>query len=430
MSFITRLQHAWSVFANRDPTDGYSSSYVGYSTYYKPDRVVLLPSNEQSIVNSVITRIAIECSSLKIEHVRVDENHNYVETIDDSLNQCLNVEANVDQSGRKFIQDTVLDLLDEGTIAIIPTKWDISESNPTVQIKELRAGKILQWYPDRVQVRLYNEDTGKKEDVIVKKKFAAIVENPLYPVMNAPNSTGRRLIRTQNMLDKMNANNTSGKLDLIIQVPYSFKSPIMKQRAEERHKEIEMQLKDSKYGIGYIDSQEKVVQLNRPLENNLQSQIEYLTTQYYGQLGITDEVMKGTADPQVMQNFYIRTIEPIMAAIRDEMVRKFLSKTARTQGQYIMFWNQPFKYISIDNVGDTFDKLRRNEIITSNEGRGFLGMKPIMDQNADNLSNPNMPEQDQSADSEMPVDENGNPLVDENGQQYEEEIQNGSQEVY
>lgn len=430
MSFITRLQHAWSVFANRDPTDGYSSSYSGYSTYYKPDRVVLLPSNEQSIVNSVITRIAIECSSLKIEHVRVDENHNYVETIDDSLNQCLNVEANIDQAGRKFIQDTVLDLLDEGTIAIVPTKWDIIESNPTVQIKELRAGKILQWYPDRVQVRLYNEDTGKKEDVIVKKKFAAIVENPLYPVMNAPNSTGRRLIRTQNMLDKINANNTSGKLDLIIQVPYSFKSPIMKQRAEERHKEIEMQLKDSKYGIGYIDSQEKVVQLNRPLENNLQSQIEYLTTQYYGQLGITDEVMKGTANPQVMQNFYIRTIEPIMAAIRDEMVRKFLSKTARTQGQYIMFWNQPFKYISIDNVGDTFDKLRRNEIISSNEGRGFLGMKPAMDQNADSLSNPNMPRQDQPADSEMPVDENENPLVDENGQQYEEEIQNGNQEVY
>lgn len=422
MSFITRLQHAWSVFANRDPTDGYSSSYSGYSTYYKPDRVVLLPSNEQSIVNSVITRIAIECSSLKIEHVRVDENHNYIETIDDNLNQCLNVEANIDQAGRKFIQDTVLDLLDEGTIAIVPTKWDINESNPTVQIKELRAGKILQWYPDRVQVRLYNEDTGKKEDVIVKKKFAAIVENPLYPVMNAPNSTGRRLIRTQNMLDKMNANNTSGKLDLIIQVPYSFKSPIMKQRAEERHKEIEMQLKDSKYGIGYIDSQEKVVQLNRPLENNLQSQIEYLTTQYYGQLGITDEVMKGTADPQVMQNFYIRTIEPIMSAIRDEMVRKFLSKTARTQGQYIMFWNQPFKYISINNVGDTFDKLRRNEIISSNEGRGFLGMKPSADQNADNLSNPNMPQQDQSTDSEMPVDENGQP--------YEEEIQNGNQEVY
>lgn len=422
MSFITRLQHAWSVFANRDPTDGYSSSYAGYSTYYKPDRVVLLPSNEQSIVNSVITRIAIECSSLKIEHVRVDENHNYVETIDDNLNQCLNVEANIDQAGRKFIQDTVLDLLDEGTIAIVPTKWDISEANPTVQIKELRAGKILQWYPDRVQVRLYNEDTGKKEDVIVKKKFAAIVENPLYPVMNAPNSTGRRLIRTQNMLDKMNANNTSGKLDLIIQVPYSFKSPIMKQRAEDRHKEIEMQLKDSKYGIGYIDSQEKVVQLNRPLENNLQSQIEYLTTQYYGQLGITDEVMKGTADPQVMQNFYIRTIEPIMAAIRDEMVRKFLSKTARTQGQYIMFWNQPFKYISINNVGDTFDKLRRNEIISSNEGRGFLGMKPSADHNADTLSNPNMPQQDQSTDSDMPVDENG--------QQYEEEIQNGNQEVY
>lgn len=427
MSFIDRLQHAWSVFANRDPTNGYSS--FGESSYYRPDRVVLLPSNEQSIVNSVITRISIECASKKIEHVRVDDDGNYIETINDSFNKCLTLSANIDQTGRKFIQDTVMDMLDDGTVAIVPTKFDIGKKSRKIEIKELRSGRIVQWYPDRVKVKLYNEETGKKQEVVVKKSACAIVENPFYPVMNAPNSTGRRLIKTQNMLDRINADSTSGKLDLIIQVPYSFKSPMMKNHAKERQKELEMQLTGSKYGVGYVDQSEKVIQLNRPLENNLQSQIEYLTTQYYGQLGITDEVMKGTADPQVMQNFYIRTIEPIMAAMRDEMVRKFLSKTALTQGQYIMFWDDPFKNLSINNVGDTFDKLRRNELMTANEGRGKLGMKPIATENADTLSNPNMPNQDQQ---QMPTDDQAMDQYEEDPSQvpYDEEIQNENQEVY
>ena len=389
MGFIDRLQHGWNAFMNKDPTVRYSYIGGGYSN--RPDRVRFTRGNERSIVTSVYNRIALDVAAINIKHCRLDENDRFISTIDSSLNSCLNLEANIDQTGRAFIQDVVMSMLDEGHVAIVPIDTTI---NPKVtgsyDILTMRTGKVVEWYPDRVTVRVYNDKTGQKEDITLPKSMVAIIENPLYAVINEPNSTMQRLIRKLNLLDAVDEQSSSGKLDLIIQLPYVIKTAARRQQAEDRRKDIEEQLSGSKYGIAYTDGTERITQLNRPIENNLMKQIEYLTSMLYSQLGITQSVLDGSADEKTMLNYHTRSIEPIVSAIVDEMKRKFLTKTARSQKQTILFFRDPFKLAPIDNLAETADKFTRNEIMSKNEFRQVIGLKPSDDPKADQLINSNI----------------------------------------
>ena len=389
MAFTDRLQHAWNAFLNRDPT--YEFRDHGMISTYKPDRVRFTRGNERSIVTSVYNRIALDVSSIDINHAKLDENGRFKETIQSGLNECLTLNANIDQTGKAFLQDVVMSMMDEGCVAIVPVD---TTTNPTItgsfDINSMRTGQVIEWRPEFVKVRLYNDKTGQKEDILLPKKSVAIIENPLYAVINEPNSTMQRLIRKLNLLDAIDEQSGSGKLDLIIQLPYVIKSEARRQQAENRRKAIEMQLSGSKYGIAYTDGTEKITQLNRPVENNLMKQIEYLTSMLYSQLGITQSVLDGTADERTMLNYYNRTIEPIISAIVDEMKRKFLTKTARTQNQSIVYFRNPFKLVPINELAEISDKFTRNEIATSNEIRQIIGWKPSDDPGADELRNKNL----------------------------------------
>ena len=389
MGITDRLQHAWNAFLNRSPTTYDNSRGMGYS--YRPDRPRLTRGNEQSIVTSVYNRLALDVSAIDIKHIRLDDNDRFMETIKSGLNNCLSTEANIDQTARAFIQDIVMSLMDEGSVAIIPVDTTF---DPTLtgayDIHSMRTGKILNWFPDYVKVRVYNDKTGLKEDIDVPKKAVAIIENPLYAVINETNSTMQRLIRKLNLLDFVDEQSSSGKLDLIIQLPYVIKTDARRKQAESRRQDIEMQLAGSKYGIAYTDGTEKITQLNRPVENNLMKQVEYLTSMLYSQLGITQSILDGTADDKTMLNYYNRTIEPIVSAIVDEMKRKFLTKTARSQNQTISFFRDPFKLVPVNDIAEIADKFTRNEIMTSNEIRQIIGMKPAEDPKADELRNKNL----------------------------------------
>lgn len=389
-----RLKHAWNAFRNRDPTD-YPN--LGTSYMYRPDRPRFSRGNERSIVTSVYNRIAIDVAAINIRHVRLDNNGRYLEDINSGLNYCLNVEANTDQTGRAFIQDIVMSMFDEGCIAIVPVD---STLDPRVigsyDIISMRTGKILDWYPQHIKVRIYNDQRGEKEDVIIPKSMAAIVENPLYAVVNEPNSTLQRLLRKLVLLDGIDEQSSSGKLDLIIQLPYIIKTEARKRQAEERRRDIEDQLASSKYGIAYTDGTEHITQLNRPVENNLMNQIEYLTSMLYSQLGITQAILDGSADEKTMLNYYNRTVEPIISAIANEMKRKFLTKTARSQGQSIECFRDPFKLVPVSQIAEIGDKFTRNEIMTSNEMRQSIGIKPSNDPKADQLINSNISQPENS----------------------------------
>lgn len=389
MGITDRLQHAWNAFLDNDRRRPYQ--YMGYSSYNKPDRVRFTRGNERSIVTSVYNRLALDVAAIGIKHVRLDENGRYTEEINSGLQNCLNVEANIDQTGRAFLQDVVMSMLDEGCVAIVPVDTTI---NPNVsgsyEINTMRVGKILEWYPAHVRVRLYNDQKGIHEEVTLPKSTVAIIENPLYAVINEHNSTMQRLIRKLNLLDVVDEQSGSGKLDLIIQLPYVIKSEARRKQAEDRRKDIEMQLAGSKYGIAYTDGTERITQLNRPAENNLMHQIEYLTNMLYSQLGLTQAILDGSADDKTMLNYYNRTIEPIIAAIVDEMKRKFLTKTARAQKQSLMFFRDPFKLVPVSEIAEIADKFTRNEIMSSNEIRQIVGIKPSDDPAADELRNKNL----------------------------------------
>lgn len=388
-SFISRLKSGWNAFRNRDPTGVYTQN-IGPSYSYRQDRNRFSRGNERSIVVSVYNRIAMDAAAISMKPVQLDKNGRFSSEVNSGLNNCMNLEANIDQTGRAYMQDLVQSMLDEGVVADIPVETDKDPSlTESYQIRSMRTGKILDWYPRHVKVRVYNEETGQKEDVILPKKTIGIIENPLYAVMNEPSSTMQRLIRKLNLLDAIDEQSGSGKLDLIIQLPYSVKSELRKKQADQRREDIIEQLKGP-FGIAYTDGTEKIIQLNRPIENNLMKQIEYLTSQLYSQLGITQTIMDGTADDKTMLNYYNRTIEPIVAAIADERKRKFLSKTARTQGQSIMFFRDPFKLVPVNDLAEIADKLTRNEIATSNEMRQIIGWKPSDDPKADELRNSNI----------------------------------------
>lgn len=389
VSFFTRLKHSWNAFMNRDPTHNYADMGVGSSV--RPDRPKLTRGNERTIVTSIYNRIAMDVSSININHCRVDDNGRFISVIDSPLNNCLNLEANLDQTGRAFIQDAVLSMLDEGCVALVPIDTNIDPaSSSSFDILSMRTGKITEWRPTTVKIKVYNEKTGQKEEIVMAKKDVAIIENPLYAVMNEHNSTMQRLIRKLNILDVVDEQSGAGKLDLIIQLPYVIKSDARRKEAEKRRKEIEEQLAGSKYGIAYADGTEKITQLNRSLDNNLMKQIEYLTNLLYSQLGISQSILDGTANEQELLNYNNRTIEPIISAIVDEMKRKFLTKTARSQKQTIRFFRDPFKLVPINNIADIADKFTRNEIMTSNEIRQIVGMKPSNDPKADKLINSNL----------------------------------------
>lgn len=391
MSFGSRLKHAWNAF-----TGNIQMNYrdLGMSYPYRADRPRMSRGNERSIVTSVYNRIALDVAALNVQHVRLDENGRFLSVIDDGLNNCLTLEANVDQTARSFIQDVVISMFDEGSVAIVPV--DDTTTDPNVSgsydIQSLRVGQILDWYPQYIRTRVYNEQTGRKEDIVVPKSAVAIIENPLYAVINEPNSTMQRLIRKLNLLDVIDEQSGSGKLDLIIQLPYVIKTEARRQQAENRRKDIESQLSGSKYGIAYTDGTEHITQLNRSVNNNLMSQIEYLTSMLYSQLGITQSILDGTADEKTMLNYNNRTIEPIISAIVDEMKRKFLTKTARSQRQSISFFRDPFKLVPVNEIAEIADKFTRNEIMTSNEIRQVVGMKPSDDPRADELRNKNLSE--------------------------------------
>ena len=404
MGFLNRLQHGWNAFVNnRDPTLEYNTG-PGY--YYRPDRPRFTRGNERSIVTSVYNRIALDVSAISIQHVRLDDNGRFSSVIESGLNNCLTLDANMDQTGRAFIQDIVMSMLDEGCVAIVPVDTTLDPAvTSSFDINTMRVGKIIEWRPKHVKVRIYNEKTAKKEEVILSKKEVAIVENPLYAVMNEPNSTMQRLIHKLSLLDITDEQTASGKLDLIIQLPYVIRTEAKKQQAENRRKDIEMQLAGSKYGIAYADGTEKITQLNRSVENNLMKQIEYLTNNLYGQLGITQTILDGSADDKTMLNYYNRTIEPIVSAIVDEMKRKFLTKTARSQGQSILFFRDPFKLVPVNDIAEIADKFTRNEILTSNEIRQIIGIKPSEDPKADELRNSNIAEAKQDRTLEKPVSE-------------------------
>ena len=417
-SLGSRLRHAWNAFTNKDPTEYYRDIGTASSYYYRPDRPRLTRGNERSIITALYNRIAIDVAAVDIKHVRLDDNNRFLSEIDSGLNNCLSIEANIDQTGRSLIQDVVMSMMDEGVVAIVPVDTTI---DPTVsssyEINTMRTAKILEWYPKHVKVRLYNDRTGNKEDITLPKSMVAIVENPLFAVVNEPNSTMQRLIRKLNLMDVVDDQNGSGKLDLIIQLPYVIKSEARRQQAEKRRKDIEDQLAGSKYGIAYTDGTEHITQLNRSLENNLLKQVEYLTSMLYSQLGITQAVLDGTADEKTMLNYNNRTIEPILSAIVDEMKRKFLTKTARSQKQSIEFFRDPFRLVPVNDIAEIADKFTRNEIMTSNEIRQIVGMKPSSDPKADQLVNSNISQPDQ----EVPMDpEEGYPeeeYYDENEQE-------------
>lgn len=402
-SLQDRLQHAWNAFLNRDPTPAYERGAV---SSYRPDRIRLTRGNERSIITSIYNRISLDVSAITIEHVKLDDSGRFINVINSDLNSCLTLEANKDQTGRAFIQDVVMSMLDEGCVAIVPVDTDIDPKIGSFKIETLRTGKILNWYPDHVQVRLYDERIGKTKEVVLPKSMVAIVENPWYAVMNEPNSTMQRLMRKLNILDAIDEQTGAGKLDLIIQLPYIVKTEQRRQQAEKRRKDIEMQLTGSKYGIAYTDGTEHITQLNRSVDNQMMSQIEYLTSMLYSQLGITTSILDGTADEKTMLNYQSRTVEPIVSAIVDEMKRKFLTKTARSQKQTIMFFQDPFRLVPVADLAELADKFTRNEILTSNEIRQIIGLKPSEDPNADVLRNKNLSEA-----------KDGGPVLDVNGQQ-------------
>ena len=405
MSFGSRLKHAWNAF-----TGNVQMNYrdLGMSYSYRADRPRMSRGNERSIVTSVYNRIALDVAALNVQHVRLDENGRFLSVIDDGLNNCLTLEANVDQTARSFVQDVVISMFDEGSVAIVPVDTTIDPNvSGSYDIQSLRVGQILDWYPQYIRARVYNEQTGRKEDIVVPKSTVAIIENPLYAVINEPNSTMQRLIRKLNLLDVIDEQSGSGKLDLIIQLPYVIKTEARRQQAENRRKDIENQLSGSKYGIAYTDGTEHITQLNRSVNNNLMSQIEYLTSMLYSQLGITQSILDGTADEKTMLNYNNRTIEPIISAIVDEMKRKFLTKTARSQHQSISFFRDPFKLVPVNDIAEIADKFTRNEIMTSNEIRQVVGMKPSDDSRADELRNKNLsaPSGSNQQSEEMPIAE-------------------------
>lgn len=406
MTFGSRLKHAWNAFLNKDPTNNYKNVGIGYS--FRPDRPAFTRGNERSIVTSVYNRVALDASTINIQHIRLDDNGRFNSIIDSGLNDCLTLNANIDQTGRAFIQDIVMSMLDEGSVAIVPVDTSLNpEITGSYDILSMRTGKILEWYPQHIRVRVYNERIGRKEDITVKKSSVAIIENPLYAVINEPNSTMQRLIRKLNLLDVVDEQSSSGKLDLIIQLPYVIKTEARRQQAESRRKDIEMQLAGSKYGIAYTDGTERITQLNRSVDNNLMKQIEYLTSMLYSQLGITQTILDGTADDKTMLNYYNRTIEPIISAIVDEMKRKFLTKTARSQKQSILFFRDPFKLVPVNDIAEVADKFTRNEIMTSNEIRQIIGMKPSDDPKADELRNSNISQ------SKKEIEERKNIVIEE-----------------
>ena len=405
MGFVDRIQRGWNAFRNRDPTPNFWD--IGDSYYRRPDRPRFTRGNERSIVTSLYNRIALDASAITIQHVRLDKNGRFLSVIESDLNNCLTLNANIDQTGREFIQDAVMSMLDEGCVALVPVDTDIDPSiTDSYKILSMRTGKIIEWYPAHVKVRIYNEFKGRKEDVILPKSTVAIVENPLYAVINEPNSTMQRLIRKLSLLDVTDEQTASGKLDLIIQLPYVIKTEARRQQAENRRKDIEMQLSGSKYGIAYTDGTEHITQLNRSAENNLMKQIEYLTNMVYSQIGMTQSILDGTADEKTMLNYYSRIIEPIVSAIVDEMKRKFLTKTARSQLQSILFFRDPFKLVPVNDIAEIADKFTRNEIMTSNEIRQIVGMKPSDDPKADQLINSNIsqPKSEQSTIEETSSD--------------------------
>jgi Phage portal protein len=411
MAIRDRLKHAWNAFTDSDDAQQRPfSSQVGSLSSTRPDRQRLVFSNERSIISSIYTRIGIDVAAVDMRHVRLDDQNRYLADISSSLDDCLTVEANIDQAARAFRQDIAMTMLDDGVAAIVPVDTSLSpEVSGGYDIQTMRVGRVTQWFPRHVRVSVYNEELGIRQDLTLPKKIVALVENPLYQVMNEPNSTLQRLIRKLNLLDGIDEQSASGKLDLIIQLPYVIKSEARRQQAEQRRKDIEFQLKGSQYGIAYTDGTEKITQLNRPVDNNLMTQITYLTEQLYAQLGLTPEVMNGTADEKVMRNYFFRTIEPILDAVVEAMRRTFLTKTARTQGQSIMYFRDPFKFVPIGGEGgiaDIADKFARNEITSSNEIRQGIGMKPRPEPKADALINSNMPQADTG------VDPNANAVVD------------------
>lgn len=413
-SLIERFQKGWNAFLSREPTRTYTDIGGGYS--YRPDKIRRFVGTEKSILNSIQTRIAVDVAAVTIQHVRVDEDRRFVEVINSGLNEALNVEANKDQTGRELIQDIVQSVCDEGVVAVVPVDTDINPyDTSSFDIRSLRVGRIMDWFPDHVRVDLYNDRTGKRQELTLPKSMVAIITNPLYSVMNEPNSTLQRLKHKLALMDSIDEQTNASKLDLIIQLPYVIKSEARKKQAEERRKDIEMQLSGSKYGIAYTDGTEKVIQLNRSLENNLLQQVQYLTTQAFNQLGITEEVFNGTADEAAMLNYYNRTIEPFLAAIALEFRRKWLTKTARSQGQEIMYFKDPFKLVPVNQIAEIADKFTRNEIMSTNEIRAIIGMRGAKDPRADELRNKNLNE---SPDAQEPVK-----VADELG----EESQNDSE---
>lgn len=391
MGFTDRIYHAWNAFLNRDPTQ---HNDLGPGSYYRPDRSRLTTGNERSIVSSIYSKIAMDVSSVKIQHVRLDQNGRYIETIQSALNNILTLDANIDQTGKALIRDAVTTMFDEGVVAIIPTETTLNPSiTASYDINSMRVGRIVEWYPKHVKVNVYNEATGFKEDVVIEKKNVAIIENPLYSVMNEPNSTLKRLINKLNILDAIDQQSGSGKLDIIVKLPYSIKTEARRLEAEKRRRELETQLAGSKYGIAYMDATENITQLNRPAENNLLSQIEYLTKMLYNQLGMTESIFDGTADEKTMLNYYNRTIDPLLTAIVEEMQRKFLTKTARSQMQSIEYYREPFKLVPVSELSNIVDKFTRNEVLSTNEVRSIIGYKPSDTPRADELVNKNMPAQ-------------------------------------
>ena len=389
MALMDRLKHAWNIFKNKDPTQ--VNWNIGPSYGYRPDRMRYTRGNERSIVTAVYNRIAMDVAAVNLKHIRLDENDRYKETIDSGLNNCLSVEANLDQTGRAFIQDLVASMLDEGCVAAVPTDADDEpEDSGNFKVYTLRTGKILEWYPRHVKVEVYNEQEGQRQQIIIPKSTVPLIENPMYSVMNEPNSIYQRLVRKLTLLDVVDEQTSSGKLDLIIQLPYIIKTEARREQAEKRRRDIEKQLSEGKYGIAYTDGTERITQLNRPVENNLMKQIEYLTSMFFSQLGITQSILDGTADEKTMLNYYNRTIEPILSAIADEMKRKFLTPTARSQKQTIAYFRDPFKLVPVNDIAEIADKFTRNEIMTSNEIRQVIGMKPSSDPNADVLRNKNL----------------------------------------
>ena len=402
---LNRFRNAWNAFLGRDPTDKYLEYGLYGGSYQRPDRTQLSYGNDKSIVTAIYNRIALDVSQISVRHVNVDENNQYLETRKSTLNDCLTLSANLDQTGKAFMQDIVMSMFDEGCVAVVPTDTDTSPKNTDgFDIYSMRTGKVVEWFPHHVKVEVYNENTGKKENILVEKRTTAIIENPFYAIMNEPNSVLRRLIRKLVLLDAVDEQSSAGKLDLIIQLPYTIKGETRRKQAEERRDNIEKQLAGSKYGIAYADATERITQLNRPIENNLMKQIEYLTNLLYGQLGISETILNGTADEQTMLNYFSSTIEPILSAIVDEFKRKFLSKTARTQGQSIMYFREPFKLAPVKNIAEVAEKLITNRVLTSNEVRGVLGYKPSDDAEADKLLNPNIDTMQDAASAEPEPD--------------------------